>query len=76
MADKQMFKALVMVELLDSEKEEETKGFKEFKEMMRIDFKHFNEILNLIAPDITPQEIIGGNIISNNFTCRTLDCDT
>ena len=28
---------------------------------MRMDFKHFNEILNLIAPDITPQEIIGGN---------------
>ena len=26
MADKQMFKALVMVELLDSEEEEETKG--------------------------------------------------
>ena len=26
MADKQMFKALVMVELLDSEKEKETKG--------------------------------------------------
>ena len=37
---------------------EDTKGF---KEMMRMDFKHFNEILNLIAPDITPQEIIGGN---------------
>ena len=26
-----------------------------------MDFKHFNEILNLIAPDITPQEIIGEN---------------
>ena len=84
-----MFKALVMVELLDSEEEEETKGqgmtrnwlkkrdelgyftnivrelqledTEGFKEMMRMDFKHFNEILNLIAPDITPQEIIGGN---------------
>ena len=77
-----MFKALVLVELLDSEKGEETKGrrmtiswlkkreepgyFKEivrelqlkdtegFKEMMRMDLRHFNEILNLIAPDITP----------------------
>ena len=37
---------------------EDTKGF---KEMMRMDFKHFNEILNLIASDITPQEIKGGN---------------
>ena len=33
----------------------------EFRWMMRMDFRHFNEILNLIAPDITPQEIIGGN---------------
>ena len=33
--------------------------------MMRIDFKYFNEILNLIVPDITPQEIIGrNNVIS------------
>ena len=39
-----------------------------FKEMMRMDFKHFNEILNLIAPDITPQEIIGENkVISAAF---------
>ena len=37
---------------------EDTEGF---KKMVRIDFKHFNEILNLIAPDITPQEIIGEN---------------
>ena len=71
MADKQMFKALVMVELLDSEEEEETKGrgmtrswlkkrkelvyftnvgelqledTEGFKEMMRMDFKYFNEI--------------------------------
>ena len=78
-----------MVELLESEEEEETKGrgmarswLKKreelgyftnivqelqledtggFKEMMRMDFKHFNKISNLIAPDITPQEIIGGN---------------
>ena len=89
MVDKQMFKALVMVELLNSEEEEETKGrgmmrswlkkreelgyftnivrelqledTEGFKEMMRMDFKHFNEILNLIAPDITPKKIIGGN---------------
>ena len=80
-------KALVMVELLDSE-EEGTKGLgmtrswlkkKEeldcftnivrelrledtggFKEMMRMDLKQFNKILNLVALDITPQEIIGG----------------
>ena len=67
-----MFKALVVVELLNSEEEEETKGwgmtrswlkkrekqgyFKNivrelqledtegFKEMLRMDFKHFNEI--------------------------------
>ena len=32
-----------------------------FKETVRMNFKHFNKILNLIAPDITPQEIIGGN---------------
>ena len=72
MADKQMFKALMMVELFDSEEEEETKGWgmtrswlkergelgyftnivREFqledterlKGMMRMDFKHFNEI--------------------------------
>ena len=31
--------------------------------MMRMGFKHFNKILNLIAPDITPQEIIGGNYV-------------
>ena len=102
MTDKQMFKALVMVELFDSEEEEETKGrgmtrswlkkreqlgyftnilremqledTEGFKEMIRMDFKHFNEILNLIAPDITPQEIIGENKVF--FSCRTLDCDT
>ena len=89
MVDKQIFgDGLMMVELLDSEKGEETKRrrmtiswlkkreelgyFTEivrelqlkdtegFKEMMRMDFRHFNEILNLIAPDIT-QQIIGGN---------------
>ena len=32
-----------------------------FKEMMRIDLKHFNELLNLIALDIMPQEILGRN---------------
>ena len=81
MANKQMFKALVMVELLNSEEEEETKGWgitkswlnkreelgyftnivRELqledtggiKEMMRIASKHFNDILNLIASDIT-----------------------
>ena len=35
---------------------ENTEGF---KQMMRMDFKYFKEISNLIAPDITPQEIIG-----------------
>ena len=87
--DKQMFKALVMVELLDSEEKEENKGrgmtrswlkkreelgyYKNivrelqledtvgFKGMMRMNFKHLNEILNLLAPDITPQEVIGEN---------------
>ena len=79
MADKQIFKALEMVELVDSEetkgrgttrswlKKREEQGYltnivrelqlkdtERFKEMMRMDFKHFNEILNLIAPDITP----------------------
>ena len=33
----------------------------EFKEMISMDFKHFNEILNLIASDITIQKIVGGN---------------
>ena len=37
---------------------EDTEGF---KGMMRMDFKHFSEILNLTAPDITPQEITGRN---------------
>ena len=88
-----MFKTLVMVELLDSEEEEETKGrgmtrswlkkreeqgyftnmvrelqledTEEFKEMIRTDFKHFNKILNLIVPDITPQEIMGGNKVTS-----------
>ena len=32
-----------------------------FKGMMRIDLKHFKEILNLIALDIMPQEILGRN---------------
>ena len=33
--------------------------------MMKTDFKHFKEILNLIESDITPQEIAGGkNVIS------------
>ena len=35
---------------------ENTEGF---KQMMRMDFKYFKEISNFIAPDITPQEIIG-----------------
>ena len=80
-----MLKALVMVDLFDSEEEEETKErgmtrswFKKreelgyftnnvrelqledtegFKDMMRMDLKHFNEILKLIAPDITSHEI-------------------
>ena len=80
-----MLKALVMVELFDSEEEEETKergmtrswlkkreelGYftnnvrelqledtEGFKDMMRMDLKHFNEILKLIAPDITSHEI-------------------
>ena len=29
--------------------------------MMRMDFEHFKELLNLIESDITPQEIVGGN---------------
>ena len=29
------------------------------KELVRMDFEHFKEILNLIEPDITPQEIVG-----------------
>ena len=29
--------------------------------MMRTDFNHFIKILNLIAPDINPQETIDGN---------------
>ena len=29
--------------------------------MIRMDYKYFKEILNLIEPGITPQEIIGGN---------------
>ena len=32
-----------------------------FKEMMRMDFEHFKELLNLIESDITPKEIAGGN---------------
>ena len=89
MVDKQIFgDALMMVELLDSEEEEETKGrgmtrswlkkreelgyltniVRELQledtegltEIIRMDFRHFNEILNLIAPDIT-QQITGGN---------------
>ena len=75
-----MFKALVMVELLNSEEEEKTKGrgmtrswlkkreelgyftntvrelqledTEGFKKMMRMEFKHFNEFLNLIASNI------------------------
>ena len=39
---------------------EDTGGF---KEIMRMDFKHFNKISNLLTPDITPQEIIGGKKI-------------
>ena len=34
-----------------------------FKEMVRMNLKHFNQILNLAVPDITPQEMIGGNIV-------------
>ena len=29
--------------------------------MMRMDFKYFIKISDLISPDIAPQEIIGGN---------------
>ena len=41
---------------------EDTEGF---KEMTRMDFKHFNKMLNLIAPDIMSQEIIGGNKVTS-----------
>ena len=43
-----------------------------FNEMMRMDFEHFKEILNLIEPDITAQEIIGGNnfLAAERFTLR------
>ena len=34
-----------------------------FKEMVRMNLKHFNQILNLVVPDITSQEMIGGNIV-------------
>ena len=37
---------------------EDTKGF---KEMMRMEFKNLNKTLNLVAPDISPQEIIAEN---------------
>ena len=37
----------------------------DFKEMMRMDFKHFNKMLNLIAPDITPQGTLGGNNVTS-----------
>ena len=70
-----------MVELLDSQEKEETKGqgmtrswlkkreeldyfldivwelqledVEGFKEMVRMNLKHFNQILNLVVPDIT-----------------------
>ena len=91
-----MIKALVMVEWLDPEEEEKTKGrgmtrswlkkreelgyftnnvrglqledTEGFKEMVRTDFKHFDEILSLTAPYITPQEIIGRNKVTH---CNT-----
>ena len=44
---------------------EDTEGV---KEMMRMNFDE-NEILNLIAPDITPQEIIGGNKVISAAEC-------
>ena len=85
------FRALVVLELIDSdeEKEKERDGSGKtrnlikkreelgyyanivrelrmedtdgWKEMMRMDFEYFKEILILIEPDITPQEIVGGN---------------
>ena len=36
-----------------------------FKEIMRMDFEHFKEILNLIEPGITPQEVVDGNKVSS-----------
>ena len=48
---------------------EDTEGF---KEIMWRGFRHFNEILNLIAPDITPQEIIGGNKVISAAECLTV----
>ena len=47
---------------------EDTDGL---KEMMRMDFEHFREIFNLIEPDITRQETVGGN--KNYFGCRTFE---
>ena len=32
-----------------------------FKEIIRMGFEHFKEILNLIKPDIFPQEVVSGN---------------
>ena len=39
---------------------------------LHMDFKHFNKILNLIAPDITPQEIIGENKVISAAKCLTV----
>ena len=35
-----------------------------FKEIIRMGFEHFKEILNLIKPDIFPQEVVSGNKVS------------
>ena len=43
-----------------------------FKEMMRIDFEHFKEILNLIEANNTPQKIAGANKVISAAQCLTL----
>ena len=89
--NKSTLRALVVLELInsDEEKEEESNGRGKtrnwikkreelryypnivhklqmgdtdvFKEIIRMDFEHFKEILNLIEPDIFPQEVVSGN---------------
>ena len=37
-----------------------------------MDFKHFNKILNLIVPDIMPQEIISRDKVISPVECLTV----
>ena len=51
------------------ERELQLKDTEGFKEMMRMDFKHFNEILNVLAPGIMQIDIFLSKMLVQHVGC-------